>query len=173
MKNIHLILGGARSGKSSYAEQLTLDAVAQSSTESKLIYLATATAQDNEMSDRIKHHQTRRNQQWLTIEEPIKLAERINQLQGNSIVLIDCLTLWLSNCLHQECWSKQKTEFLIALEKSNTQIFIVSNEVGSGIVPMGALSRQFVDESGWLHQQLAQISNKVTLVVAGLPMTLK
>ena len=173
MKHSHLILGGARSGKSTYAEQLTLDAHALSGIQNDLIYVATAIAGDDEMAARIEHHQTRRNEHWQTIEETIDLAKVLNKLDKNSTVLIDCLTLWLSNCLHQQCWASQKSNFIEALSKSDAQIFMVSNEVGTGIVPMGELSRQFVDESGWLHQQLARTSNKVSLVVAGLPMALK
>ena len=173
MKKSHLILGGARSGKSSYAEQLTLDAHMRQAAPNELVYIATATAGDDEMAARIGHHQARRKQQWQTIEEPINLAKVLTQFDENSIILIDCLTLWLSNCLHQECWSAEKDEFISAVKNSKSDIFMVSNEVGSGVIPMGSLSRKFVDESGWLHQQLAKICEKVTLVVAGLPMALK
>lgn len=173
MHKSHLILGGARSGKSSYAEKITLEAYTQPAHKGELIYIATATAGDSEMANRITHHQARRNQQWHTIEEPTNLAAIISQQGKNSTILIDCLTLWLSNCLHQACWPAQKVNFLAALESTEASVFMVSNEVGSGIVPMGELSRQFVDESGWLHQQIAQICSHVTLVVAGLPMPLK
>ncbi len=200
MINAHLILGGARSGKSAYAERLALAThaqtriqtqsqpkpsnaqnVASSATQQNpLIYLATGTAGDLEMAARINHHQARREQQnqsqtthWQTVEEPMNLACALTNITDGSVVLIDCLTLWLSNCLHQECWEIQKADFIDALSASDATIIMVSNEVGSGIVPMGKLSRQFVDQSGWLHQQLAAICSDVTLVVAGLPMKLK
>jgi len=181
--SIHLILGGARSGKSTYAENCAIDAfsnnqLAQQSSEqlnnqAKLIYLATATAGDNEMSERIRHHQERRNADWQLIEEPLDLANIINNANSNTTILVDCLTLWLSNCLHREVWLQQRTDLLNALTETTANIIMVSNEVGSGIVPMGELSRQFVDESGWLHQQIASIADKVDLVVAGLPLSLK
>jgi len=169
----HLILGGARSGKSRYAEQSAHALFSASARPSKLIYLATATAGDQEMSDRITQHQERRGVDWELVEEPVDIASIISSAQANSTILIDCLTLWLSNCMHHECWDAERAKFLQALENSNANIVMVSNEVGSGIVPMGELSRQFVDQSGWLHQQIAQIVGKVTLVVAGLPMSLK
>lgn len=173
MANFHLILGGARSGKSTHAEALALAARARSEKPKKLTYIATATAGDDEMSERIKRHKLRRSEQWLTIEEPLDLASAISKLDDSSIVLIDCLTLWLSNCLHANCWDKQKTMLLNALAQSKADIIMVSNEVGSGIVPMGELSRQFVDESGWLHQELAQLCENVSLIIAGLPLSLK
>lgn len=166
----HLVLGGARSGKSRYAEKC-----AQSrhlKTEQPLVYLATATADDSEMAQRIKQHQDRRNADWLLLEEPIYLSDALNQAPSNSVILIDCLTLWLSNCLHQKLWNEQRRAFLNAVSSTKQELIIVSNEVGSGIVPMGQLSREFVDQSGWLHQELAEHCSKVDLVVAGLPLTL-
>jgi len=141
----YLILGGARSGKSSFAERL----IEKISTEkgTKKVYVATATAGDDEMSDRIQRHKNH--------------------------VLIDCLTLWLSNCLHKGCWTEQRAELLSALQTCQADVVMVSNEVGSGIIPMGELSRQFTDQSGWLHQDLAQQCSHVSLIVAGLESTLK
>lgn len=170
MTETHLILGGARSGKSTYAEQVALQLAGD---KNIVRYIATATADDAEMSERIEHHQLRRGPQWRLIEEPIKLAERITQIDKNSTVLIDCLTLWLSNCLHGDCWPEQRDALINAVEMTQANVIMVSNEVGSGIVPMGELSRQFVDHSGWLHQAVAEICDSVTLVVAGLPMPLK
>ncbi len=169
----HLILGGARSGKSAYAERVAHSLFSKSEQSSQLIYLATATAGDQEMVERISHHQQRRNNDWHLVEEPQDIASVINSVEPNTTVLIDCLTLWLSNCLHHESWETERAKFLESLKQSNVNIVMVSNEVGSGIVPMGELSRQFVDQSGWLHQQIAQIVEQVSLVVAGLPTSLK
>jgi len=177
-----LILGGARSGKSTYAEQQALSLLDQGhSIDCSLWYVATATLekqsngeQDKEMYQRVKRHQQQRDTRWQLIEEPLDLATVINQLNSSKdYILIDCLTLWLTNALVNQCWSHVKAEFFQALQASKATIIFVSNEVGSGIVPLGELSRQFVDESGWLHQALAQHCDQVTLVVAGLPLELK
>lgn len=193
MPNINLILGGARSGKSRLAEQRAM------ATDLQRVYLATATAGDSEMSERIqKHRDDRKNQGWKTIEEPLYLAtvleeELINGDDSNKVILIDCLTLWLSNCLHANVWQEQKLALLLFLKnlsqsgrienKTNSdtyidtgnksQIIFVSNETGLGVVPMGELTRQFVDESGFLHQEIAAIADQVTFVVAGLPTEFK
>lgn len=168
----HLILGGARSGKSTFAENAVLELCKQHNIKQRY-YIATATAGDGEMSDRIQQHQARRDALWHTIEEPIELAKVLLNCPSESIVLIDCLTLWLSNCLHHNCWDIQKRALLESLPKLTARLIFVSNEVGSGIVPMGELSRQFVDESGWLHQRLAEHCSDVSLIVAGLPLALK
>jgi len=170
-KTQHLVLGGARSGKSKFAENLVADIVANK--QSQKVYLATATAGDDEMAQRIDRHQSERDQQWQLIEEQTDLASILNQATEQQCILIDCLTLWLSNCLHQECWPEQKKRFIEALTYCSADVVMVSNEVGSGIIPMGELSRQFVDESGWLHQHIAQICSDVSLVVAGLSTPLK
>ncbi len=168
----HLVLGGARSGKSRFAERTALAiGVAQSGTPT---YLATATALDSEMSERIsQHQQQRQNAQWQLLEEPLHLGKQISRFIATDVVLIDCLTLWLSNCLHAENWLGQKQQFIEQLRTSKANFILVSNEVGNGIVPMGELSRKFVDESGWLHQEIAELCSDVTLVVAGIPTTLK
>jgi adenosylcobinamide kinase/adenosylcobinamide-phosphate guanylyltransferase len=179
MRLTHLVLGGARSGKSGFAEQLAQTVFRQSQSvntnpeKSSLIYLATATAGDGEMKSRIAHHQQRRGPEWQLREEPLDLAEVVKNASNGTTILIDCLTLWLSNCLHQGCWPEHRMNFLNSLESSAANIIMVSNEVGSGIVPMGELSRQFVDKSGWLHQQIASIASDVSLIVAGLEMPLK
>ena len=167
----HLILGGARSGKSSFAERL----LEQISVREKLkkVYLATATAGDNEMADRIQMHKQQRDEKWRLIEEPVELANIIENSKKDECLLIDCLTLWLSNCLYHECWDGQKEAFLNALKNCRTTVVMVSNEVGYGIVPMGELSRRFVDESGWLHQVLALQCSHVSVVVAGIENVLK
>lgn len=171
MKPKHtLILGGARSGKSRFAEQLA------SKTEKTVIYLATAQGRDDEMQARIHHHQQQRPQHWLVIEEPIELAKALltHSKTGNCI-LVDCLTLWLTNCLcgDNNCWAQQKQALLDVLHVLPGQVIFVSNEVGHGIVPLGQLSRDFVDESGRLHQAIAAQVARVEFIMAGLPLTLK
>ncbi len=163
-----LILGGARSGKSRLAEQRAVASGKQ------LLYVATATAGDNEMAERIKRHQARRKEDWALVEETLKLATVLaeNQSAGRCI-LVDCLTLWISNCLHQGCWEDESNALLEQLPQWSGRIIFVSNETGMGVVPMGELTRQFVDESGFFHQQLAQLCQRVTLSVAGLPLELK
>lgn len=163
-----LITGGARSGKSQYAETRIKEL------GKSLIYIATATANDEEMKARIQHHQERRGHEWQIIEEPIALASVLSEFNNQKYaILIDCMTLWLSNCLHNRCFQKQKERFLKALKKTKADVVVVSNEVGSGIVPLGELTREFVDHSGWLNQELAALCDSATLVVAGLPLQLK
>ena len=167
-----LILGGARSGKSSYAESLA------KASGKQLVYIATASAGDAEMAQRIQMHQQQRAaDQWHTHEEELLLAKAISQFNSSQyIILVDCLTLWLTNCLLAEetdAWPRQKQALLDLLDQLEADLLCVSNEVGSGIVPLGELSRQFVDEAGWLNQALAAKADKVSLVVAGLPTTLK
>ena len=166
-----LILGGARSGKSRFAEQLALNS------DKAVIYLATGQALDSEMQARIAHHQKQRPANWSLVEEPIALAKALqtHSTQDNCI-LVDCLTLWLSNCLcnsNSNCWDEQKAALLMALKHLPGQVIFVSNEVGHGIVPLGELSREFVDESGWLHQAIAANAKRVEFIMAGLAVTLK
>jgi len=167
----HLILGGARSGKSRYAEHCAWNRNTLNNTAP--IYIATATANDAEMCARIAHHQEQRSDLWTVLEEPIALGHILSDVSAQSTVLIDCFTLWLSNCLHQNCWPQQRDDFLSTLSTTSADVFMVSNEVGSGIVPMGELSRTFADESGWLHQEVAKLCDQVSLVCAGLPLQLK
>ena len=166
-----LILGGARSGKSASAQQLA------EQTHHQVIYLATATAGDVEMAARIKQHQTSRPAHWQLIEEPIELARVLRQQAASGVcILVDCLTLWLSNLLaeaDEELLAQQKMALLDGLADLPGDIILVSNEVGMGVIPLGELSRRFVDEAGWLHQRLAQQCDTVTLMVAGLPQQLK
>jgi len=176
---IELILGGARSGKSRLAESRLKNSANEH--KKNIIYVATATAQDNEMAERIVQHQHRRPREWLLVEEPVHLADVLAEHnQTNNIILIECLTLWLSNLLCHEdsqaerlLWATERQKFIQQLQNSQADIILVSNETGLGVVPMGELSRRFVDEAGWLHQELAQISDAVTLVVAGLEQVLK
>ena len=169
---LELYLGGARSGKSRLAE---VRAVAGGKT---LVYIATATAGDSEMAERIAHHrQQREGGGWKTIEAPEQLADAIAaHASDGSCVLVDCLTLWLSNWLMKDddaLWQRVRAEFLYGIQRAPGQLILVSNEVGQGVVPMGALSRRFVDEAGRLHQELAAVSERVVLVTAGLEQVLK
>ena len=169
-----LVLGGAKSGKSLFAETLAI----QSAKE--LVYIATAQSHDNEMEQRISLHQQRRVEQnvnWITIEEPIALSKVIQQESfNNRLILIDCLTLWLSNLLFAFDEKQRQIEIddlFECLKNCQTDLIFVSNETGLGIVPMNQLSRQFIDLSGKLHQQIAQISDRVIMIIAGLPLVLK
>jgi len=163
-----LILGGVRSGKSCFAELCAQE------TKQKLFYVATAEALDSDMAERIEHHKSRRSDEWTTIVAPCQLAGALEGVDSTEhAVVVDCLTLWLSNCLIAGNLKDEKTKLLEVISALSCDLFLVSNEVGSGVVPLGKLSRQFVDESGWLHQRLAALCDSVTLVVAGLPLELK
>ncbi len=167
----HLVLGGVRSGKSAYAEQLVAD------TEQEVCYLATSQVWDEEMAARVRIHQERRPSHWQLIEEPIALAARLNALSaGQQSVLVECLTLWLTNliCLEDEArFAAEKAALLEAVANFEGELVLVSSEVGLGIMPMNAMARRFADEAGLLNQQLAKLTERVTLVAAGLPMPLK
>lgn len=163
-----LILGGARSGKSRYAERRA--------TESGLdvVYIATCQPRDAEMRERIERHRDQRPAHWALVEEPLALARVLReQAREDRCLLVDCLTLWLSNCLAVDRWGEMRAALLDTLPQLVADIVLVSNEVGQGVVPMGELNRRFVDESGRLHQDLASQCHRVTLVTAGLPLTLK
>lgn len=167
---IELIVGGARSGKSSYALSRA------ESGNANLTFIATAEAKDDEMINRIERHRQERSQRWNLIEEDLYLSSFIDQFNKEDIILVDCLSLWLSNWLcshHAADWDKEKNACLEKLQQSSASWLLVSNETGMGVTPMGELSRQFIDESGWLHQQLAQVADQVTLVMFGIPRTLK
>lgn len=173
---LQLILGGARSGKSSLAERL---ATTLANTEKQhLIYLASSDASqnDSEMANRIERHRNDRGDQWQTIEEPIALAKTLkNYSNKDTCILMDCTTLWLTNCLFstRDCWKTEKSELLTLLPTLQGNIIFVGNEVGQGIIPLGEINRTFVDESGWLHQDLAKLCDRVIFTAAGLPMVLK
>ena len=166
-----LILGGARSGKSRLAEQRASD------TTLDVIYIATAQAFDSEMNERIARHQSDRPSHWLTVEEPVYLAQCImDNAKDSQVILVDCLTLWLSNllCLDNEgVFEAQKQALLSALSSVPGQLIMVSNEVGQGIVPDNRLARRFIDEAGWLHQALAKECEQVSFVTAGIARQLK
>lgn len=172
---IELVLGGARSGKSRYAEQRAIDSGMQ------VVYIATAEAGDAEMKIRIKRHRQDRPQHWKTVEEPIKLAETIEKNSGDNIcLLVDCLTLWLNNILFDkqgeiqlDLLEKETNALFNALCAFTGQVILVTNEVGLGIVAIDKMTRRFVDEAGFLHQKIASLSDRVVLVTAGLPQVLK
>lgn len=168
---LQLILGGARSGKSRLAEQTAINM------QLAVTYVATAQALDPEMQSRIAHHQNQRPAHWSLIEEPLFLANALKKIdQPNQIILVDCLTLWLTNLLLLEDQNVQKVEceqLLKVLPTLESEIILVSNETGLGVVPLGEISRRFVDEAGRLHQSLGQIADKVVFCVAGFPMILK
>ncbi|WP_339631674.1 bifunctional adenosylcobinamide kinase/adenosylcobinamide-phosphate guanylyltransferase [uncultured Sneathiella sp.] len=167
--DIILVLGGARSGKSRFAEDLVINQRANR------IYLATAESYDSEMDDRIRQHQQDRGASWMTIEEPLKLADALKAHSRNdNIVLVDCLTLWLSNLMGRDSPIDAEFDNLIAaIEELSGPVVFVSNEVGQGIVPDNALARAFRDHAGRLHQRLAEISKEVYFITAGLPQKLK
>jgi adenosylcobinamide kinase/adenosylcobinamide-phosphate guanylyltransferase len=166
-----LILGGARSGKSRYAET-----IAQQSTR-EVVYIATATAHDTEMHARIAHHRASRPAHWRTLEEPLALAATLQQHAAvGRLLLVDCLTLWLTNllCLNDDSRLHAETTALLeCLPHLPGDIVLVSNEVGLGIVPLGELTRRYIDSAGQLHQQLAAQLATVVFMVAGLPHPLK
>lgn len=168
---IDFILGGARSGKSYLAEQRAIIS------EKQVIYIATAQAHDIEMLQRIEHHQQRRPNHWKVIEESHDLAKIIAKYdQSEYVILIDCLTLWMSNLLmlEKQDWAHEQIKaFLAQASKLQCDLIVVSNETGLGVVPMGELTRRFVDETGRLHQQLGKIADRVSFCVAGFPMILK
>ncbi|MBZ6532832.1 bifunctional adenosylcobinamide kinase/adenosylcobinamide-phosphate guanylyltransferase [Acinetobacter seifertii] len=168
---LQLILGGARSGKSRLAEQTAI------STQLPVTYVATAQALDPEMQSRIAHHQNQRPVHWALVEEPLFLANALKKIdQPNQIILVDCLTLWLTNLLLLDDQNIQQFEceqLLKVLPTLESEIILVNNETGLGVVPLGEISRRFVDEAGRLHQALGQIADKVVFCVAGFPMILK
>lgn len=167
---IELIAGGARSGKSTYALQLA------EGCSSSPVFVATATAGDHSMADRIARHQAERGSHWRLVEEPFRLSRVMHQHGKDDVLLVDCLTLWVSNwvCLKQPArWKEEKQKFLDELEKSEATVYLVSNEVGMGVIPVGALNREFVDESGWLHQSVAAMADRVTMMHFGIPHSIK
>lgn len=167
----HLILGGARSGKSRLAEQQA------TASGKRVVYIATAHAGDEEMAQRILRHQQQRPDDWQLVEQQLYLADSLQEHDDKDhCLLVDCLTLWISNLLglgDEALFKRQKMQLLKVLPQLQADVLLVSNEVGQGIVPMGKLNRRFIDESGWLHQAVAEHCNKVSWVMAGLPMSLK
>ena len=163
-----LVTGGARSGKSRFAEERALGLGAQ------LVYIATAQAFDDEMADRIKDHQDRRGPEWTTINEPLDLADALRRTDGQGPCLVDCLTIWLSNLMFAEKDIAEATTALIAaIAERKDDVIFVTNEVGGGIVPENALARRFRDEAGRLNQTIAQAVDEVCVCISGMPLRLK
>jgi len=165
---VTLVLGGVRSGKSRFAQSLV-------ERHGRGLYLATAEAGDGEMAERIARHKARRNGLWITIEEPIDLAHAIeSNAEPARPILVDCLTLWLSNLIHAGRDIDAETQKLLqALGGLSGSIVLVSNEVGLGIVPDNELARAFRDHAGILHQKVGEIADLVVFMAAGLPLVVK
>lgn len=168
LDNLFLVLGGARSGKSRHAEALVEAAPAP------WLYVATAEALDEEMRRRIDEHRERRGIGWRTVEAPLDLAAALDAAPASTPVLVDCLTLWLSNLmLAERATGPAADELLAALERRNGLTVLVSNEVGLGIVPDNRLARDFRDAAGTLNRRVAARAQHVHLLVAGIPMIVK
>jgi len=172
----HLVLGGARSGKSAYSEKMAAQL------EIPVTYIATAQVLDAEFAKRIEHHKNRRPSHWQLVEAPFDLATHLRKLDApETCIIVDCLTLWLAQCICPDCdkpsqenlWQTEKQALLSTLPKMQATVFLVSNEVGMGIVPLGEINRQFQDEQGRLNQDVAKIANRVSFIAAGLPLHLK
>jgi adenosylcobinamide kinase/adenosylcobinamide-phosphate guanylyltransferase len=167
-RKLTFVLGGARSGKSSHAENLT------TAYPSPWAYIATAQAYDDEMRERIALHRSRRSEGWVTVDAPLDLVGAIEALPDHQPVLIDCLTLWLTNHMLAEHDVEAECRRLAdVLSRPRGPWFVVSNEVGLGIVPDNALARRFRDAAGRLNQQVAAAADSVLMMVAGLPLKVK
>lgn len=166
--NFALVIGGARSGKSFVAEKLTKEA------NSRRRYIATAEAWDDEMRQRIADHRKQRGDDWLTIEAPLDLAGALADAQPQEVVLVDCLTLWLTNhLLAENDLAAETSRLMAALDACAAPVVLVTNEVGLSIVPENALARRFRDAQGRLNQTVAARAGLVIGVMAGLPFALK
>jgi len=168
---ILLVTGGSRSGKTAHALERAMRF-------ENRIYLATAEAFDSEMEDRIALHRQERGNDFQTLEEPLDLVGALNRIPPETdVVLIDCMTVWLGNLMHKNGVQKEPyaevREFLQTLENPPCNIVIVTNELGSGIVPPDAMTRTYRDHAGWLNQDIGKIADEVLLVACGLPLTLK
>lgn len=171
-RGLVFIVGGARSGKSSHALRL-----ASSHPWLRRVYVATAQALDTEMAARIDAHRDERGEGWETVEEPFEVAKTIESLGAGSAIIIDCLTLWLSNLMHSGLSDgeiKKAMEELAKICSSSPSLVIaVSNEVGLGLVPENPLARRFRDLSGWMNQQMASTAREAWFVASGMPLKLK
>lgn len=169
--SVSLIIGGARSGKSRFAEELA------SQDKGEVCYIATATAFDKELEERIRHHQARRPAHWRVHECPLALPQLLRiEAKKEQTILVDCLTLWLNNHIYENPEQDFSLLFLSLINSvadAKAHVIFVANEVGLGIIPLGEITRQFVDEAGRLNQQIAQLADKVRFMVAGLPLALK
>ena len=174
MRKIVFVLGGARSGKSTFALQDASEA------EGRKAFIATAEALDDEMAKRIARHKKERGDDWDTYEESLRITEVINNMERKyGVIVVDCLTLWLSNLIHANLDITQAIENLIEgfknseLRTPNSELYLVSNEVGTGIVPENKLAREFRDLAGIMNQKVAGASDEVFMVVAGIPVKIK
>jgi adenosylcobinamide kinase / adenosylcobinamide-phosphate guanylyltransferase len=172
-ENIIFVIGGCRSGKSSFA----LDQANKIKGKNKY-FIATSVPSDSEMEKRVEKHQQERGQAWHTIEEPIKIHEKIDQYSLKAdVILVDCLTLWMSNLLFHSYDSAQVDTAIMHLEASlgncDCPVFLVSNEVGCGIVPENKLARQFRDFAGMANQRIAKVADKVVMTIAGIDVQIK
>ncbi len=167
--NITFVLGGARSGKSSFAEKFT------ASLGLDKIYIATSQIFDDEMQDRVAKHQIDRGADWHTVEEPLALSETLlRESKSDNAILVDCLTLWVTNLMMaDQDIDALGDELAAVLLQMSGPVILVSNEVGQGIVPDNAMARAFRDHAGRLHQKIAEVSGEVYFVTAGLPQKLK
>lgn len=167
-----LFLGGARSGKSRLAESYALELAKKS--KLPLVYLATAQALDEEMQERIAKHRHSRSSIFTTVEEPLEVADWLKRQSQPQVVLLDCLSLLFSNWLCQEQQlAKRSAELLQVLKNLEFPWIVVSNEVGLGIVPADPLTREYRDELGWFHQEIATFADHVYFTMAGIPVDLK
>jgi len=170
-QRVIFVTGGAKSGKSSFALS---EAVKH---EGQKAFIATAEALDEEMANRIERHKGERGEGWDTYEEPFQIADTIAGLAGRySVIVLDCLTLWLSNAMHRDVDIELEIEHFLNILRhkiQNSYIYIVSNEVGTGIVPENKLAREFRDLAGTMNQKVARASDEVFLVVAGIPLKIK
>ena len=163
-----LVTGGARSGKSSFAEKRTKQL------GSSLMYIATSEIIDSEMEKRVTEHQARRGSEWQTLHAPLKLTEALFETDGKGPCLVDCLTIWLNNLIfHNEDTVVATKELIKVLEQRSDPVVLVTNEVGSGIVPENALARRFRDEAGRMNQLISQVADEVYLSVSGIPLQIK
>lgn len=164
-----LITGGARSGKSVLAETRALAA------SGRPTYIATATAGDAEMADRIARHRARRDARWADMEVPLDLVAALDASDGSGARLVDCLTLWLTNLMFTpgRDWRAEVEALVAALPRQQSPVILVTNEVGMGIVPDNALAREFRDAAGTLNQRIAAVADEVILAVSGLSLKVK
>lgn len=171
--DLTLVLGGARSGKSAYAEAL-VEGHLDRHPGTAALYVATAEAGDAEMAERIRQHRSRRGARWRTVEAPLEVAQALAQGGAAAPVLLDCLTLWLANLMAAGRDPAGEAERLLAAARAHpAPVVLVSNEVGLGIVPENALARAFRDQAGRLNQRAAAAAARVVFVAAGLPLVMK
>jgi adenosylcobinamide kinase/adenosylcobinamide-phosphate guanylyltransferase len=163
-----LVTGGARSGKSSFAEKRIKQL------GSSLVYIATSEIIDSEMEKRVAEHQARRGSEWQTLHAPLKLTEALFETDGKGPCLVDCLTIWLNNLIfHNEDTVVATKELIKVLELRSDPVVFVTNEVGSGIVPENALARRFRDEAGRMNQIISQVADEVYVSISGIPLQIK